>query len=275
MKKFLLVVLIGIVVLAGVWAGGKRDQGPAEPEEARPVVKIASNVGIPTIYKKGTEITGYEYELVKEAFDRMGYDIEIVDVAFAGIFAGLMAEKWDMCVSSIYLTKAREEEMDFTDPYLEGFAAIVALADSDLDGVEDLKGKKIAAEAGTSSAAFLAGFEGRYGPFETLGYDDKQTMFLDLENGRVQALTTGIMDVVKQEREDPGMLKVVVTSDDNYMIAGAVRTGDSIRNIFNEGLNSMKKDGTLRKLYETHMALPVPEGAQFIEVFTTPYVPTK
>lgn len=271
MKKFLLVLLIALISLSALWAGGKKE----EAMEARPVVKIASNVGIPTIYKEGTKITGYEYELVKEAFNRMGYDIEIVDVAFAGIFAGLMAEKWDMCVSSIYLTKAREEEMDFTDPYLEGFAAIVAKAGGDVKKIEDLKGKKVAAEAGTSSAAFLAGFEGRYGPFETLGYDDKQTMFLDLENGRVQALTTGIMDVVKQERQDPGMLKIVVTSDDNYMIAGAVRSGDNIRNIFNEGLNSMKKDGTLAKLYKDNLGMPVPAGAKFIEVFTTPYVPTK
>jgi ABC-type amino acid transport substrate-binding protein len=270
MKKTLLLLLIGIVSLSAVWAGGK-----SEPVEARPVVKIASNVGIPTIYKEGTELKGYTYDMMTEAFDRMGYDIEIVDVAFAGIFAGLMAEKWDMAFSGIFLTKAREETMDFTDPYNEGMDSIVALAKGDIQKVEDFKGKKIAAEAGTSSAAFLASFEGAYGPFETLGYDDKQTMFLDLENGRVQALATGMIDFIKQNKIDPGMFKVVVTSDDNYMIAGAVRTGDKIRDIFNEGLNSMKKDGTLAKLYEKNMGVPVPEGAKFIEVFTEPYVPTK
>ena len=62
-------------------------------------------------------------------------------------------------------------------------------------------------------------------------------------------LSTGILDAVKQMREDPGMFEVVITSDDNFMIAGAVRTGDSIRDVFNEGLNSMKEDGTLRRLY--------------------------
>ena len=272
MKKILLVLLIGIVSLAAVWAGGKKAD---VAEEARPVVKIASNVGLPTIYKEGTKITGYTYEMLKEAFDRQGYDIEIVDVAFAGIFAGLMAEKWDMAFSSIYLTKAREEEMDFTDPYNEGYNSIVALTKGDVQSPEDFKGKKIAAEAGTSSAAFLAGFEADYGPFETLSYDDKQTMFLDLENGRVQALATGILDYIKQNKEDPGMFQVVATSEDNYMIAGAVRTGDPIKDVFNEGLNSMKRDGTLRKLYEKYMGIPVPEGAKFIEVFTEPYVPTK
>ena len=274
MKKALVFVLVGLISLTAVWAGGKSEEG-ASMKEARPVVKIASNVGLPTIYKEGTELKGYTYEMLKEAFDRMGYDIEIVDVAFAGIFAGLMAEKWDMAFSSIYLTKAREEEMDFTDPYNEGYNCLVTLSDSDIKAKEDLKGKKIAVESGTASAAFLAGFEGEYGPFEQLGYKDKQTMFLDLENGRVSALSTGIMDAVRQMKQDPGMFKVVIASEDNYMIAGAVRTGDKIRDVFNEGLNSMKKDGTLAKLYESNMGMPVPKNAKFIEVFTEPYVPTK
>ena len=68
---------------------------------------------IESIYREGTEIKGYEYELYKEALNRAGYDVEVVDVAFAGIFAGLQAEKWDMACSDIYITKAREDEMDF------------------------------------------------------------------------------------------------------------------------------------------------------------------
>lgn len=275
MKKTLLLVLVALVSISAIWAGGKAEKEAAPPPEPRPVVKIASNVGIPTIYKEGTKITGYEHEVVKEAFNRMGYDIETVDVAFAGIFAGLMANKWDMCVSGIYLTKAREAEMDFTDPYQEGFDAIVVLAKGDLKAEKDLKGKKVAAEAGTASAAFLAGLEGDNGPFETLGYDDKETMFLDLENGRVQALATGFIDFVKKNKQDPSMFRVLVTSQDNYMIAGAVRTGDKIRDIFNEGLNSMKKDGTVAKLYEQFLGVPVPENAKFIQVFTTPYEPTR
>ena len=59
------------------------------------------------------------------------------------------------------------------------------------------------------------------------------------------------------------------------MIAGAVRTGDPIKDVFNKGLNSMKEDGTLAQLYKDNMGIDVPENAQFINVFTEPYVPTK
>jgi polar amino acid transport system substrate-binding protein len=274
-KKVPLVALLCLVGLATVWAGGKSEKAAAKPAEPRPVVKIASNVGIPTIYKEGKTITGYEFELTKQAFDRMGYDVEVVDVAFAGIFAGLMAEKWDMCVSGIYVTKARVKEMDFTDPYLEGFDAVVARGNGDVQKAADLKGKKVAGEAGTSSAAFLAGLEKVNGPFETLGYDKKQTMFLDLENGRVQALSTGMIDFVKINKAEPGKFKVIATSSENYMIAGAVRPGDKIKDIFNKGLNAMKKDGTLAKMYTTYLGLQVPVDAKFMQVFTTPYEPTR
>lgn len=270
MKRFLLTMLIGLMVITSVFA-----QGSTETQPARPVVKIASNVGIPTIYKEGLEMKGYTYDMIIEAFDREGYDVEFVDVAFAGIFAGLMAEKWDMAFSSIYLTKAREEEMDFTDPYNEGYNCLVTLEKSDIADVGDLKNRTIATEAGTSSAAYLEGLTGEFGPFKVLGYDDKQTMFLDLENGRVEVVASGVMDAILEMKDNPGYFKIVATSDDNYMIAGAVRTGDPIKDVFNKGLNSMKEDGTLAQLYKENMGIDVPENAEFIKVFTEPYVPTK
>jgi ABC-type amino acid transport substrate-binding protein len=270
MKKALLMILIGLVAVLATWSNAQSEQ-----KAERPVVKIASNVATPFIYKEGKKITGYEYEMAKEAFNRMGYDIEIVDVAFAGIFAGLQAEKWDMCISGIYLTKARVAEMDFTDPYNEGVDAIAGLAKGPIQKPEDLKGNKVATETGTSSAAFLAGLAKDYGPFDTLGYDNKQSMFDDLENGRVQALSSGMIDVAQRIKATPGKFIIITTSSDNYMIAGAVRKGDKIKDTFNQGLNSMKKDGTLAKLYQTYLGVPIPANAQFAKVFTQPYVPTK
>ena len=270
MKKILIALLIGLLAMSAVWA-----EGSVEESAKRPVVKIASNVGIPTIYKEGLEMKGYTYDMLIEAFDREGYDVEFVDVAFAGIFAGLQAEKWDMAFSGIYLTKAREAEMDFTDPYNEGYNCLVALEKSGINGKSDLKGKKIATEAGTSSAAFLESLAGEYGPFEVLGYDDKQTMFLDLENGRVDVLASGAIDAILQMKDNPGYFKMVAYSEDNYMIAGAVRTGDPIKDVFNKGMNSMKADGTLAALYKKNLGIDPPENSAITTIFTEPYVPTK
>lgn len=270
MKKILIALLIGLVTLSTVFA-----EGTAEQKPARPVVKIASNVGIPTIYKEGLQMKGYTYDLLIEAFNREGYDVEFVDVAFAGIFAGLLANKWDMAFSGIYVTKAREAEMDFTDPYNEGYNCLVSLEKSGINGVANLKGKKIATEAGTSSAAYLTSLEGQYGPFQVLGYDNKQTMFLDLENGRVDVLASGAIDAILQMKANPGYFKMIATSEDNYMIAGAVRPGDPIKDVFNKGMNSMKEDGTLVALYKKNLGIEPPATAQFTKVFKEPYVPTK
>ena len=103
----------------------------ATPEptiEPRPVKKVASNVQLPlSIFREGTEIKGYEYELYKEALNRAGYDVEVVDVAFAGIIAGLQAEKWDMACSSIYITQERLAEMDFSEPFQEDTDLLLSL----------------------------------------------------------------------------------------------------------------------------------------------------
>ena len=69
----------------------------AVPAEKRPVIKVGQNVGnSPWVFNQGGEIVGFETEMVREALNRMGYDMEVVDVPFAGIFAGLQADKWQI-----------------------------------------------------------------------------------------------------------------------------------------------------------------------------------
>ena len=177
---------------------------PEPTVEPRPVKKVASNVQLPlNIYREGTEIKGFEYEVYTEALNRAGYDVEVVDVAFAGIFAGLQAEKWDMACSGIYITEAREDEMDFTEPFRDDYDVLIAKADGDVNSLEDLKGKVAGTETGTSEAAYLASLIAEYGPFETQLYEDKETSYLDLESGRIAVLTDSMEAFVIRKAEYP------------------------------------------------------------------------
>lgn len=240
-----------------------------------PVVKVASNVSLPLrIYKEGNVIKGFEYDVYKQALNRAGYDVQVVDVAFAGIFAGLQSEKWDMACSSIYITKEREDQMDFTEPLAEGFEAAVAPVDGEVKTLADFKGKVIGTETGTSQAAWLASMQKEYGPFQIRGYEERETQYLDLEAGRIQALTTGYNTAVIYLKDKP-KYHIIATSKNNFMIGCAVRKDDALKEKFNKALQEMKKDGTTEKLYVQYFGQKPPADSAVTRIFTEPYVPNK
>jgi ABC-type amino acid transport substrate-binding protein len=250
----------------------------ATPEptiEPRPVKKVASNVQIlRRIYREGNEIKGYEYEIYKEALNRAGYDLEVVDVAFAGIFAGLQAEKWDMACSNIFITLARVEEMDFAEPFLEGYDVAVALKDGEVKSLDDFAGKIIGTETGTSQAAWLATLTNEYGPYQTQLYEDAETQWLDLETGRIDALTTSFITAVVRLEENPNV-EIIANSEDNFLVSCALRKGDPLKAEVDAAIQSMKEDGTIAALFEKYFLIAPPADSAAVTVFTEPHVPTR
>jgi ABC-type amino acid transport substrate-binding protein len=274
MKLRFFVTTIVVMLVAGLLLSSVPSVH-AQSAAPRGTVKVASNVSIPLrIYREGTEVKGYEYEVYKEALRRAGYEVEVVDVAFAGIFPGLQAEKWDMACSSIYITKERVKQMDFTDPFYEGFEAAVAKKDSSVKSLKDFKGKTFGAQTGTSQAAWLASLQKDYGPFQIRGYQEDETLFNDLETGRVDGLTTGFFSAVARLKNRPNF-EVIATNPDSFMIGCAVRTGHKLREEFNRGLNEMKKDGTVSRIYERYFNAKPAEGSAVVRILAKPYEPQK
>lgn len=261
MKKSILFILVLLSVLFMCLS-------PALAED-RPVIKVASNVNIPYyIYYDGKDIKGFEKDVYTESLNRAGYDVEVVDVDWTGVIPGLLSEKWDMACSNIYITKEREEQMDFTEPFLEAYDVAVAKPDSAIKSLDDFKGHTIGTATGTSEAAWTESLQEKYGPFKILGYDIHETEWMDLEIGRTDAVTIGILGTL-----DYPQYNIVAFSDKNSMIGCAVRTGSELKAKFDAALQEMKKDGTTKKLYEQYIKLPIPEGSAIVTPFEKLYVP--
>jgi ABC-type amino acid transport substrate-binding protein len=164
--------------------------------------------------------------------------------------------------------------MAFTEPWTEGFEAAVAPVDGEVKTLEDFKGKVIGTETGTSQAAWLASMQKEYGPFEIRGYEDRETQYLDMEAGRIQALTTGYNTAVAYLKDKP-QYHIIATSKENFMIGCAVRTGDPLKEEFDKALHEMKEDGTTEELFVKYFGEKPPAGSAVTRIFTEPYVADK
>lgn len=263
--------MMGATVLAATFAF---DSAQAQDSD-QPVVRVASNVNIPLrIFRAGNEIQGYEYEVYTEALERAGYEVEVTDVAFSGLFSGLQAEQWDVVASNVFVTPVRHAEMDHSEPYLAAFDALIVREDDNIQSLADLEGGVVGTETGTTQAAYAEALNEAHGPFEIRAYEDIETQLLDLEVGRIDALTLGY-PTARSYIQDRGLFEVLATNDASFMIGAFFRSGDPLRDEFDMGLRSMKEDGTTAELFEKYFGEAPDEDSPVVRVFDEPYVPAE
>jgi polar amino acid transport system substrate-binding protein len=131
------------------------------------------------------EFEGFDIDLMKAIAAEAGFEVEFRNVAWDGIFSGLKAGEYDAVISSVTITDERKQEFDFSNPYINAGQIVVVMADNtDINSHEDLSGKTVAAQIGTTGAMAIQEIEGA-----TLKeYDEIGFCFEDLLAGRVDAV---------------------------------------------------------------------------------------
>ena len=76
------------------------------------------------------EMIGFDIDVAKEIADRMGVEVCFVTPDWDILTAGNWADRWDLSVGSMTVTKTRKEVLDFATPYYYAPAQFAAAADS-------------------------------------------------------------------------------------------------------------------------------------------------
>src|SRR5699024_7335175 len=102
------------------------------------------------INEETDELEGFDVDLIKALADEAGIEIEIEQLEFDGIVAGLGSGKFDIGIAGMTITEEREENIDFTQPYYEA-GLILAVTDEhdDIESIDDVDDKVIATRVGS------------------------------------------------------------------------------------------------------------------------------
>ncbi len=204
--------------------------------------------------------TGYDFEIWQKIAEDLEVELEYDDLAFSGIFAGLEAGKFDVAACSCSITAERMEQYNFCYPVASSEFCIVKRADDDsINAVEDLSGKTVGAQLGSSPETAAEEFskqleetagEGLAGVKE---YDVSTNAFLDLKNGNIDAVCESYV-VCQQQLEANGEALEIVGSVSKPVYASfAFRKADQeLLDYVNSEIAKFKEDGTLAKLQEKY-----------------------
>jgi len=188
---------------------------------------------------------GYDIDLITRVCSELGVEPEFTVSPFDGIIAGLTTFKYDCVISAMTITANRAERVAFTRPYYNAGQTIAVTLDNDvIHGVDDLKGKRLGVQMGTTGMHLADSFE----DVEVFPFDHIGAAFIDLENGHVDAVIND-KPVTQIAVKEKGTIKIVgeTLTSESYGIA--VRKTDTLLlNRLNLILNELDNEGFFDEL---------------------------
>ena len=115
-----------------------------------------------------------------------GFKYELNSLGFDAAVASLESGQSDAVIAGMSITPEREKKYDFSDAYFDSYVAIAAAADSDIKGLDDLKGQTVAAKTGTQGADCAESLKDQYG-FDIQYFDESSLMYQDVITGNTVA----------------------------------------------------------------------------------------
>lgn len=118
MKK--LAVLCAFVLATMVAMAGTVSASTLEEIQKRGTLRVGMEPGympFELTNQKG-EIIGFDVDMAKRMAASMGVELELVSIAWDGIIAGLLTDKFDIIMSGMTLTQERNLSINFAQPYI-------------------------------------------------------------------------------------------------------------------------------------------------------------
>jgi branched-chain amino acid transport system substrate-binding protein len=253
--------VIAIILVAAMVLSGCAESPTAtpvsdveEPGETPAKIVIACDAAWPPMefVDENKEIVGFDIDLMEAIAEEMGFEFEFKNVAWDGIFAGLEAGDYDAIMSSVTIRDDRLEKYDFSDPYINaGQITVVRADETEIQGPEDLPGKTVGAQIGTTGAFAIQEIENA-----TLKeYDNIDLALLDLVNGNIDAVVTDTpvaADFALASDQFRGKLMIVGDPMTEEFYGVVVRKGEmqDFLAAFNEGLKIVQQSGVYDELYD-------------------------
>ena len=212
---------------------------------------MATNAAFPP-YEMTTdagEFEGIDIETAQAIADKLGLELQIDDMDFDAALLSVQQGKADIVMAGVTVTDERKAVMDFSDSYATGIQSIIVPNDSDIASPDDLAGKKIGTQRGTTGYIYCSD---DFGDENVVAYDDGLTAVQALNNGQVDAVVIDNAPAQEFIAANPGLV-ILDTSyaEEDYAIGMA--KGSSLEDAVNAALKELKADGTLQSIVDKYI----------------------
>ena len=203
----------------------------------------------PYEYYSDGKIVGVDVDIATEIAKEMGKKLVVKDVAFDSIITEVKSGKSDIGVAGISYTEERAKSVDFSIDYTMSRQVVVLRNDSDISGIQDLNGKKIAVQLGSVADMFVSN---EYSNNIIVRQKKYLAAIQDLKDGKADCV---VMDelpaqAILTENRNLRILDRAVSVDSYGIIVDKGNT--ELLNVINRVIKRLKDEGKIDEFILFH-----------------------
>ena len=256
MKKIFLAAMLLVTMLLTGCGGGDtpKDSGAAKTTDGKKIVIGLDDEYPPMGFKnEKNEIVGFDVDLAKEAAKRLGREVEFKPIDWNSKEAELKSGRIDVLWNGLDITEERKKNMLFSEPYMTNKQIIFVRKGEDpgIKAETDLSGKTVGTQAGSTAEDYITGkadLKDTFKEFKT--YGDYISAFMDLENGRLDAIVCDEIVgryYMSKHPDKIDALDVAVGPTTDFGIAFA-KENTALRNEVQKAFDEIIADGTAARI---------------------------
>jgi len=254
MKKTVLVLML-VLCAAVVFASGAKESGVDNSLE---YIKGKGNLVLglddsfpPMGYRdENNEIVGFDIDVAKEVCKRLGVKLVLQPIDWNAKEQELATKQIDCIWNGFTVTEERKKSLTFSDAYVNNAQVLIVLNDSSYKTLDDLKGKTVGLQAGSSAAdalddspAFKASLKG------VIELKDNLTALMDLQAGGCDAVLMDLLVANYAIKQSAKPMRILDEGLANEEYAVGFRLGEkALADAVTKAMKDMAADGTMAKI---------------------------
>lgn len=259
MKKFV-ALLLAVLMVASLCACGQKDTQTASDIKTVTAGKLtmSTNATFPPYESvaddgKGYEGTGFEgidIEIAYALAQKLGLELVVDDMEFESALSAVQTGKSDIVAAGVTVTPDRLNTMCFTDSYANGVQVVIVKEGSDIKTIDDLEGKQIGTQRGTTGYKYCTE---DYGEDSVVAFDDGATAVQNLLAGKVDCVVIDSAPAQEYVKANAG-LTILDTEyvTENYAI-GVNKDNTALLDAINQALAELTADGTVQAIVDKYI----------------------
>ena len=195
-------------------------------------------------------IIGIDAEIAAAIAEKLGMELEIKDMEFDSLITACAGGSVDMVLAGMTVTDERKESVNFSDSYATGIQVIIVKEDSEIATADDLEGKTIGVQSGTTGDIYC---RDDYGEDSVKQYNNGALAVAALQNGQVDCVVIDNEPAKNFVAANEG-LKILDTEyiTEDYAIAVAKENTELLEKV-NNAMAELKADGTIDKIINKYI----------------------
>lgn len=198
---------------------------------------------------ENNEIVGFDIDVAKEVCKRLGVQLVIQPISWNAKEQELNSYNIDCIWNGMSINEKRKEAMSLSDSYMTNRMIFVVKNESNIQKLEDLTGKNIGVQSGSSAEETLEASNVYSQAKQVISYADNITAFMDMETNQTEAVFVDEVLANYYIASNNKNYRILDEALEEEQYAIGFRNQDTeLCNKINEILKEMKTDGTLAKI---------------------------